>query len=96
MKRQLLVNIDEMDYMVDVEINCENDTTVYHVITHPSMHGYMPQEFDLVQKQDGGQLEGGPEISKLSGAGKSAVEQIRVQLEALPAQFKGGKGPGKV
>ncbi|WP_343669245.1 hypothetical protein [Chitinophaga sp.] len=89
MTRQITINLDGQQFMLDLEFEQRNHSIVYHVTPNKHFSDQIPAGFEMQQTD----TEGAPtyDESHLSEQGRHIAETISHQISLLPPQFKGGK-----
>lgn len=91
MTRQITINIDGQQFMLDLEFEQRDHSIVYHVTPNKHFSDQIPAGFEMIQKDS--DKEGAPtyDESGLTEQGRRIAATISEQISLLPPQFKGGK-----
>jgi hypothetical protein len=91
MNRSITIELEGVQYMVDVDMELQSSNIVYHVKTPQHFTEDLPANFDIVQHDDAS-VHLQDAVQARTPKGKQLVAAICEQLRTLPPQFKGGKG----
>lgn len=88
MNRQITITLNNIQYMIDIDVERRGDATVYHVAPNRQLE-MLPAGLDIVKPDNAEQ----PKFNEqsLTPKARQAVDEILRQLKMLPPQFKGGK-----
>ncbi|SFW88759.1 hypothetical protein [Chitinophaga sancti] len=91
MTRQITINLDGQQFMLDLEFEQRDHSIVYHVTPNKHFSDQIPAGFEMIQTDS--DKEGAPTYdgSGLSEQGRLIAETISHQISQLPPQFRGGK-----
>jgi len=90
MNKSITIELEGVQYMVDIELERQSSHIVYHVKTPQHFTKDLPASFDVVQHDDA-VMRCPEEAQAKTEKGKQIVDAICEQLQTLPSQFKGGK-----
>lgn len=94
MTRQIIINIQGMDHMLDAEIERIAGATVFHISGGDYVRNTVGKEFDVVMSDENDLPLFRPESQ--TAEGKTVMEKVWEQLQALPPQLKGGRDTEKI
>lgn len=91
MNRSITIELEGVQYMVDVDMELQSSNIVYHVKTPQHFTGDLPASFDIVQHDDAS-VHLQDAVQANTSKGEQLIGAICEQLRTLPPQFKGSKG----
>jgi len=90
MNRPITITLEGVQYMIDMDMERQSSSIIYHVKPPQHLTTDIPASFDIVQKEDGN-IPCYDEQQALTEKGKQIMHVICEHLQQLPPQFKGGK-----
>ncbi|WPV65304.1 MULTISPECIES: hypothetical protein [unclassified Chitinophaga] len=91
MTRQITINLDGQQFMLDLEFEQRDHSIVYHVTPNKHFSHQIPAGFEMIQNDIDKESAPTYDESALSEQGRHIAETISQQISMLPPQFRGGK-----
>ncbi|WPQ61136.1 hypothetical protein SIO70_22515 [Chitinophaga sancti] len=91
MTRQITINLDGQQFMLDLEFEQRDHSIVYHVTPNKHFSNLIPAGFEMIQNDFDKESAPTYDESGLSEQSRQIAETISQQISMLPPQFRGGK-----